>query len=1451
MKKYLSFLVSVAFVLAIFLLGFNFNKQPVHAYDAGCTGSNLYSTATGKPCGATLALATSSALPAVTLSASPTTIPVGGSTTLTWSATNATSCTGSNAWAVTEPTSGSQVVTPPIPGTYTYSMTCTGPGGTSVPVSALVTVSGAVATPISWMPNISISVNPSIVTVNAEAKLNWSVTNAKSCFLKGPGVNYAPAFSGSLGVVTDAPGSFSYIMSCVGNSGYSNSGQASLVVVLPVASVPTKKSTLPTVTLVGPKTSITAGSSTTLTWSSTDATACLASNAWSGTEPTSGTQVVTPPIPGTYTYSMTCTGPGGTSVPVSATITADQSSLGAPFAKISSNPTTIPVGGSTTLTWSSENATYCTAIGGWSGTKETSGTQVVTPSTSVVGNTYYGLTCSGTGGTSQIFAAGVLTTGTPIAGPVLSVVRASSDQNAHTVTVNQTGNAILKVPLLTFSLSSQNGQMLSVNKLPVTLTSSAGNVSSVASKAYLMSGTTVLDAENIIGGNGTYSVVFKNFSSPVLVGSQATTYVVATDVNPISANYIAGTSLTANTSFASVNSGWDLSSGSPAGAEIAIDTTVIPSIAMGQAVSFRSSGVFVNETSDSCFASNNAQALTTSSMTCTITFSVMANGASAYMPTNSVVQFSAGSIPGTSAIATGTAYEIDNSNGVPITPSNSLLTSASTSQVGSNATLDSVHGEWIIAPGVTANFSGTVTLINVGNVNPAGMYRGYLATVPYNLSPTHSPWSSFVYLGVNNPVVPGYIQVYGSATTPVTTPTAPNAPTVTISASPTTVAVGDATTLTWSSTNATYCVLKTPTLTSNLPTWASNVQTNFSQQVLPPRTGANIFAITCFGSNGTSASASVTVTNTTTPTPTPVTTDPGCTGINVYSTATGKPCATTPPVLPPTTTPPIVTDPGCTGVNIYSTATGKLCPAPTPTSTPTATITVSPKSITYGGTATVSWSSTNATACALSGSDGTGMSNPGTSGSTTDGVLIKSGNVTYTIKCSNANGISASASTILTVTSPTTTPVTTDPGCTGINTYSTATGKLCAGKTTPTPTPAPTPNPTPTPATPTVTISVSPTSVTTGQSVTLIWSSTNTTYCTGSGGNADSWWAGTQPTSGTKTFTESSATQINYVINCGGASASTNLTVTAGSVSTPTLSFSPATVTTGSPTTLTWSSTNTTACWFTGGLVDSSINSGRTTNGTATITPSTAGTYNYNLTCSGSNGGTSTPASATLTVTAGSVSAPTLSFSPTTVVAGNPSTLTWSSTDTTSCWFSGNLSDPAINNTRATSGTATITPSAANTYNVSLTCSGSNGGTSAPASTTLTVTAGSVPTPTISFSPTTVVVGSPATLTWSSTDTTSCWFSGNFSDPAINNTRATSGTATITPSAANTYNVYITCLGSNGAKSTPISTTLIVTPAPAAPVVDATPASASVINATAQTASTQGGFLGWLSGLFK
>ncbi len=152
----------------------------------------------------------------------------------------------------------------------------------------------------------------------------------------------------------------------------------------------------PTVTISVAPTSIGVGQSATLTWSSTNATACTASNAWTGSEAVSGTMSETPTAAGTLSYVLTCTGAGGSA---NATATLTVTAPPVPTVSIAVSPTSITVGQSATVTWSSTNATSCTASGTWSGAEATSGTLSVSPS--ATGTASYALACTGAGGTAN------------------------------------------------------------------------------------------------------------------------------------------------------------------------------------------------------------------------------------------------------------------------------------------------------------------------------------------------------------------------------------------------------------------------------------------------------------------------------------------------------------------------------------------------------------------------------------------------------------------------------------------------------------------------------------------------------------------------------------------------------------------------------------------------------------------------------------------------------------------------------------------------------------------------------------------------------------------------------------------------------------------------------------------------------------------------------------------
>ena len=203
--------------------------------------------------------------------------------------------TNGGPWAGAEVASGTTTVTPTATGTFVYSLSCAYPlpTGTVGPQSAQLIVNAA-ATPA---PTVTLTASPTSVTLGQSSTLTWTSTNSTSCAASGAWSG-SEGLGGSLVVTPSAAGVQSYTLTCTGAGG-SASASASLA----VSTAPA-----PTLTLSVSPASITVGQSVVVTWSSTSATACAASGAWSGTQATAGSVNETPSVTGTATYTLVCSG---------------------------------------------------------------------------------------------------------------------------------------------------------------------------------------------------------------------------------------------------------------------------------------------------------------------------------------------------------------------------------------------------------------------------------------------------------------------------------------------------------------------------------------------------------------------------------------------------------------------------------------------------------------------------------------------------------------------------------------------------------------------------------------------------------------------------------------------------------------------------------------------------------------------------------------------------------------------------------------------------------------------------------------------------------------------------------------------------------------------------------------------------------------------------------------
>ena len=150
----------------------------------------------------------------------------------------------------------------------------------------------------------------------------------------------------------------------------------------------------PSVSLTATSTTVNYQGSSTLNWSSTNATVCTASGGWSGAQSVSGSLALNG-LTATQTYTLACTGNGQTA---SQSVTVTVNPPPAVTVSLAATLSTVNYQGSATLNWSSANATACTASGGWSGTKPVSGSLALNGLTATQ---TYTLACTGNGQTAS------------------------------------------------------------------------------------------------------------------------------------------------------------------------------------------------------------------------------------------------------------------------------------------------------------------------------------------------------------------------------------------------------------------------------------------------------------------------------------------------------------------------------------------------------------------------------------------------------------------------------------------------------------------------------------------------------------------------------------------------------------------------------------------------------------------------------------------------------------------------------------------------------------------------------------------------------------------------------------------------------------------------------------------------------------------------------------------
>ncbi|MDB5266526.1 MAG: hypothetical protein JWN89_341 [Parcubacteria group bacterium] len=359
-------------------------------------------------------------VPVVTLTLDKSTAIVGDKPVLTWKAANSPtycSSTGNapgwggagNTNLRSDGTTGATVTSLPAftsVGTFTYTMTCSNASGSSVPATATVTVSNGSVGNGNTAPSVTLTAYPASISAGLSSMLTWS-SNGANC--DGTGFNTSTKAGGS--VVVQPSQTTTYSISCTNSIGGTPTVQNATVT---VAGSPVLPATLAAFSFTASPMAITAGQSSTLTWSSTPAAGTTVSctlansngNINQGTSiASSGSTTISPAV--LTVYRVSCMGSNGQGKSQDIAVSVQQT---APTISFTANPASLPAGGGTTwLSWNATSASSCSIANLYNSNGGATGSVPVSPAFTTV----YTINCNGLGGPSS---ANVTVTVAPPAG---------------------------------------------------------------------------------------------------------------------------------------------------------------------------------------------------------------------------------------------------------------------------------------------------------------------------------------------------------------------------------------------------------------------------------------------------------------------------------------------------------------------------------------------------------------------------------------------------------------------------------------------------------------------------------------------------------------------------------------------------------------------------------------------------------------------------------------------------------------------------------------------------------------------------------------------------------------------------------------------------------------------------------------------------------------------------
>jgi hypothetical protein len=249
------------------------------------------------------------------LTASPATVTVGSTSTLSWSTSNTASCSVTPGGPQDTTFTSWQTLTQTSTGTKTYTLTCKNSANATTTRTVNLTVNPAQSPP----SNVMLSASATSIQSGQNVSLSWSSTGSTSCTLN-PG-NFTASGTSSSKTINALTSTTTYKVTCTNTAGSKDSNAVTVTV---TQAPPPPANPVISVFTAAP-TSLNEGGTVTLTWQASNVAGngCTISSTPLSSAPASGNWV-SGALTASVSYTLTCKNSANVTASKSVSVTVDK-----------------------------------------------------------------------------------------------------------------------------------------------------------------------------------------------------------------------------------------------------------------------------------------------------------------------------------------------------------------------------------------------------------------------------------------------------------------------------------------------------------------------------------------------------------------------------------------------------------------------------------------------------------------------------------------------------------------------------------------------------------------------------------------------------------------------------------------------------------------------------------------------------------------------------------------------------------------------------------------------------------------------------------------------------------------------------------------------------------------------------------------------------------------------